>query len=292
MALRNLDRRKCNEHVDVTIRIAIFAIAMNTARKYTTALILLLIGSAQMFGAELVVKGKYQLRNIYVLNSTAEDGVSTCITGIEVNGQIAPDEIRDNAFEVDLSIYGLELGDDVTVTINHRENCTPKVLNPDALKPSPTFDIVDIGMKDKNTLQWTAVNEQGALTFIVQQKKWNKWVDVGTVEGKGTSNKNQYTAEVIPVAGENEFRVIQKGYDGSIRKSPVQYYTSEKKPVEYTYNKDSQSIKFSDTTMYELFNAYGQIVKTGQGESIDLEGLDNGEYILTYDNLVTEFVKN
>ncbi|NND94565.1 MAG: hypothetical protein HKN45_06830, partial [Flavobacteriales bacterium] len=156
----------------------------------------------------VVVEGKYQLRNLFVLNGVSATGVGFCVFEVTVNGDITTDEINSDAFEVDLSQYGFELGDAIEVRIKHKDGCEPKVLNPEALEPMPTFDIKDISVSEEGLLEWTTINEQGALPFVVQQFKWNKWVSLGEVEGQGTSNTNNYQFKLVPVSGENKVRVI------------------------------------------------------------------------------------
>src|ERR1700758_973113 len=94
----------------------------------------------------LVVEGKYQQKNLYIQNGFSSNGVGFCAFQVKVNGQITTDEVNSSAFEIDLSPFKLKAGDKVTVEIEHKDGCIPKVLNPEALKPKPTFDIVSISM--------------------------------------------------------------------------------------------------------------------------------------------------
>jgi hypothetical protein len=42
-------------------------------------------------------------------------------------------------------------------------------------------------------------------------------------------------------------------------------------------------ILFSDKTSYEIFDAYGRIVKHGYDSTIEVKKLSNGQYYLNYD---------
>jgi hypothetical protein len=75
----------------------------------------------------------------------------------------------------------LKLGDHVVIKVKHKDGCTPLVLNPEVLKPKSTFDIVRQEVKADGTYSWTTTNETGELPYIVEQKRWNKWVKVGEV---------------------------------------------------------------------------------------------------------------
>jgi hypothetical protein len=239
----------------------------------------------------IVVEGKYQLRNLFVLNGQSSTGVGFCVFEVTVNGDITTDEVNSDAFEVDLSQYGFELGDEIEVRIKHKDGCEPRVLNPEALEPMPTFDIKEITVSSDGLLEWETINEQGALPFIVQQFKWNKWVNLGEVEGVGTSNENSYQFKLVPVSGDNKVRVIQKSFNGKVRTSELVSFTSPKSEVTYAYDKKKDQITFSDETAFEIYNRYGQIAKRGYGKSVSVSNLRNSTYYLTYDSSMDEFVK-
>lgn len=239
----------------------------------------------------IIIDGTYQLRNVFVMNGENPDGVGFCTTEVRVNGDVTTDEINSTAYEIDLSQYGFKMGDMVEVEIVFKEGCAPTVLNPGALRPETTFEVTDITVDESGLLAWATINEQGALPFVVQQFKWNKWVNIGEIDGVGTSNKNDYQFQTGPISGVNKFRVIQKNFEGKVRKSPEVSFTSKLKPVTFKYVKKSQTIQFSDKTSFEVFNEQGQIVKRGYDSTIDVSGLRKNLYYLAYDNLDDKFQK-
>jgi len=254
--------------------------------------LLILLGLSKSADAGVIVlEGEYQLKNLFVLNATAPSGVGFCVFEVRVNGNISADELNSDAFEVDLTQYGLEMGDEVEVRIMHKDGCEPRILNPEALEPTPTFEIVDIEVNPQGLVSWSAVNEQGSLPYIVQQFKWNKWVNLGEVRGKGTSNENDYQFKVVPVSGENKVRVVQKSHEGRLRTSDVVTFQSSRPEVTFAYNKKTQTITFSEETNFEIYNKYGQIAKRGYGKSVSVANLRKSLYHLTFDSSVDEFVK-
>lgn len=260
-------------------------------KKHILLATICLFGFLGAQAAVIVIEGQYQLRNFYVLNGKSGSGVGFCTYEVTVNGQVTSDEINSEAFEVDLSIYGFELGDDVTVKIKHKDDCTPKVINPGALQPLPTFEVKEIALGDDEILRWTTTNEQGALPFVIQQKKWNKWVKVGEVEGIGTSNENNYEFKVPTVSGRNEYRIVQRTPEGTDRVSEPVSMISSKPAVTFDYDRKMQRISFSNETSFEVYNIYGQIVKRGYGEALDVSNLSKNTYYLTYDGSTDEFEK-
>lgn len=237
------------------------------------------------------MEGKYQQKNVYVINSVAEAGVGFCVYEVKVNGEVSSDETNSHAFEIDLSIYGFKLGDDVNITIKYKDGCEPRILNPGALEPQPTFETTNIEISQNGLLSWETTNEQGSIPFLIQQFKWNKWVTVGEVQGKGTSTTNGYTFQTTPVSGENKFRVVQKSYDAKLKKSPSVQYTSGMAPVTFSYDKKQKAVLFSQETNYELYNVYGQIIKRGFGSKVNMSNLPKNDYYISYDSSTDPFYR-
>ncbi|MFY8184836.1 MAG: hypothetical protein ACOVLD_02100 [Bacteroidia bacterium] len=256
-------------------------------------LFLSLISSFSVFanGGTLLVEGKYQNRNLFVQNGFNNTGVGFCAYEVLVNGQITTDEVNSSAFEVDFTPFKLKTGDKLLIEIRHKDGCVPKVLNPEVLKPKPTFDVVNINVTEDGTLKWKTKNEMGSLSFVVEQFKWNKWVKVGEVGGQGSPFEHQYEFKVKPHSGENKFRVKQTGFGSAPRYGgPATFISLMEKPS-FEVTADSKTIKFSTETPYEVYDFYGNVVKKGFGNSLDIANLHKGKYYLCYDIVVTEIEK-
>src|SRR2546430_1080066 len=102
--------------------------------------------SAFMSSNVLLLEGRYQNKNLYIQNALGASGVGFCAYEVKVNGQVTTDETQSTAFEIDLSSFKLEMGEKVTIEIIHKEDCKPKVLNPEVLKPKPTFEVDNISV--------------------------------------------------------------------------------------------------------------------------------------------------
>ena len=91
-----------------------------------------LVISASTFATGVIVlEGNYQGKNLYVQNPFAGSGVGFCVQEVQVNGNVTTDEIASSAFEIDFRNLQLKLGDKVEVKIIHKDDCKPKVLNPE-----------------------------------------------------------------------------------------------------------------------------------------------------------------
>jgi len=241
----------------------------------------------------IVLEGNYQGKNLFIQNPFSEAGVGFCVFEVTVNDQIATDEINSSAFEVDMNNFGLKLSDKVVVKVKHKDGCTPVVLNPEVLKPKSTFDIVKQSIASDGTFSWTATNETGELPFIVEQKRWNKWVKVGEVLGDGKPGEHTYTFKVTPHSGENIFRVKQTDLSKRARFSEaVTYSNASVAQVTWGPVKPKEEIVFSAPTLFEVYDQYGNIVKRGYADRLEVASLKKDLYYLNYDNKLGEtFIK-
>jgi hypothetical protein len=258
--------------------------------------VLSLVSAAGFSTGVIVLEGNYQGKNLYVQNPFAGSGVGFCVQEVRVNGNVTTDEIASSAFEIDFRNLQLKLGDKVEVKITHKDDCKPKVLNPEVLKPKSTFEVISMMVDKDMTFKWTTKGETGKLTYVIEQFRWNKWVKVGEVEGAGTPTENSYSFKVAPHSGKNQFRVKQVDYTGQPRLSKTADYASSSPEVSFSPAKVSKEILFTAgstpvETMFEIFDQFGNIVKRGFASTVDASNLAKGAYYLNYDNKMGEFIK-
>jgi len=239
----------------------------------------------------LVIEGKYQNKNIYVQNAVGNNGVGFCAREVKVNGHITSDETNSSAFEIDLASLQLKYGQKVVIEIIHTEGCTPRVLNPEDLKPKPSFEILTMTVSDNGLLKWNSKNETGSLPYIIEQFKWNKWVPVGEVQGFGTPDPHEYSFQLAMHSGQNKYRLRQKGLGAVSRYSQEVMAKSVIDKPSYAISKNNSSIDFSDETGFEVYDIYGSVVKRGFGKQAKIDNLPKGKYYLCYDDTMTEIKK-
>jgi hypothetical protein len=259
-------------------------------------LILLTLATAVITRANLSIEGSYQGKNLYVQNPEDEDGFGFCATKVTVNGDVMPGGVSRSAFEIDFSLFNIQIGDPVFIVIEHNSGCTPKILNPEVLLPRSTFKVTEMSVSNDGLLKWTTTSEQGKLPYIIEQYRWNKWVSAGEVDGTGVNGPNNYQFQIIPHSGENKIRVVQIDHSGTKKKSDERSFTSNVKEVEMNPKKVKTDIKFTAggapvETKYEIYDAYGNIVKKGFASSVNCENLRKGAYYINFDNKNEKFIK-
>lgn len=247
--------------------------------------------------AALSVNGVYQGKNLYVQNPMDDEGFGFCATKVTVNGDILPGGTSMQAFEIDFSQFNIEIGDPVFIVIEHNDGCKPKILNPEVLLPRSTYTVEAMNISNDGKLTWTTSGEQGKLPFFVEQYRWNKWVVIGEVQGKGSGGKNSYEFKVSPHSGENTVRIVQIDHSGQKRPSQEVKFMSNTPVVSKNPVKVKKEINFTANgapveTRYEIYDAYGNIVKKGVGSSVDCSNLLRGVYYINFDNKNEKFIKN
>lgn len=157
-----------------------------------------------------------------------------------------------------------------------------------------TFSVETFFIKEDSGIGfvcWTAKEEHGSLPYVVEQYMYDKWVQVGQVDGIGTPTPNSYSVPVTLNSGENKFRVRQKGYDKMSRFSNAITYYSKKQAVTYKVTEDNQTLVFSTDTFFMVYNPYGAVMKQGYGNSLNIADYPKGYYCLIYDNKLGGFEK-
>lgn len=237
------------------------------------------------FGA-LSIEGVYQGKNLYVMNPMDDDGFGYCATEVTLNGKVIMDSssLSVGAFEINLIGQNLVLGDPILIVIQHHEGCEPKILNQYPCISRNTCIVTSINISQDGLLTWSSVQEHGKLPFTVEQYRWNKWIAIGQVIGGGKLDTNFYQFQVTPHSGENKLRIAQSDPIQVKKTSNEVKLQTQIKKIRYKVNQETQSIDFSNETMYELFDVNGSIIKKGSGNSVDLSIIKKGTYYLNFDN--------
>ncbi len=256
-----------------------------------------LLSFAQISSATLSIEGVYQGKNLYIQNPMDADGFGYCATKVTVNGDVLPGGTSLAAFGIDFAQFNIAIGEKVFIVIEHNDGCKPKILNPEVLLPKSTYRIMSLSVSNDGKLSWSTTKEDGKLPFVIEQYRWNKWVAIGEVDGIGTSGQNNYTFQTSPHSGENILRVPQFDHTGKGRFSSQVKFRSSIPPVTKRPAIVKDKIEFfvenkPVETRYEIYDAYGNIVKKGVGSLVNCTNLVKGVYYINYDNVNEKFIKN
>jgi hypothetical protein len=209
-------------------------------------------------------------------------GNGYCIYEVLINERPGTDEVNSSSFEVDLGVWLMKIGDPVALTFRTKERCDVRIVNPDAIYPSSSFELKAIECNEQGLLKWTTRKEALPIDFVIEQFKWNKWVVAGGIKGTGMDSA-VYEVSVRLTSGQNIFRLYQLDYRGQ-RMAPEFKFINPAPPVEIIKVQFSKTLDLSRETGYELYSEFGNLIRSGFGKSIDTAILPAGSYYLSFDN--------
>jgi len=244
----------------------------------------------------LSIQGNYQGSNLLISNPTQSDGFGFCVTKVTVNGDILPATIQNSVFEVDFNLFNLKIGAPLFVILEHASGCKPLFLNPEILLSKSTFVCEILECSSSGALKWTTIKESGVLDFIIEQFRWGRWVEIGFVKGNGGGGRNNYTFQVNLHSGINKIRVSQRDNTNKLRSSQSTSVLSNVNKVSKSPARVKDFIYFKSNgspvkTKFEVYDAYGNLLKQGFGKEVNCSNLVNGIYFLNFDNFSEKFYK-
>jgi hypothetical protein len=240
------------------------------------------------YAAELTLSGFYQGRNLFVQNPFAADKQSYCTNEVYVNDQKVMSDIRSSAYEIDLSAYKID--DPIKVRILHKEECAPKILNPQVLRSGAAFQFVSFTV-NRNEITWTTSGEQPNSMYFVEQYLNNNWLAVKTVYSKGTGKSGLYSVAPSHSAGNNKYRIKSQDKEGKISYSREESFSYTPDAVTFYPKSVTDKITLSQDVPYEVRSVDGKLIKKGKGKEIALKEIKTGVYYLTIDNRKEKFFK-
>jgi hypothetical protein len=243
--------------------------------------------SLSTFAGELKVNGVYNGINLHVQNP--HDGNNNyCISAIYLNNA----QVKfANTTMITIDLSELKVGDKVELKILHKEKCTPKVLNPNALLPRGDFHFGKLKI-DAESLQWEGRGESEHGQYFVEVFKNSAWVAEKIVPAQGAKGVSGYTQKVNHISGINKYRI--KYLDTNSSKSYFSdelEFISDKDKVYFFPKQVSTMIYFSKVVKYEVLDANKKSILKGSGSEIDCSSLVTGTYYVLYDNKTEPFYK-
>jgi hypothetical protein len=212
-----------------------------------------------------------------------------CTNQVFVNDKLVMENIQSSAYEIDLS--ALKMNEGVTIKITHKDDCKPKILNPQVIKASSTFTFSSFTV-DKANINFVTKGERPKGKIFVEHFVNNSWVIVKEVTGKGSPLINNYN-EAGPKhhSGLNKYRIKYLESDGQVFYSTVVEFVSDLTKVEFYPARVTDFLTLSRDADYEVLDAYGNVVRKGYGTKIDMTGLTTGVYYLNVDNTTNKIFK-
>ncbi len=235
---------------------------------------------------ELKVSGVYNGINLHIQNP--HNGSNNyCISAIYLNNT----QIKTpNTTLITIDLASLKIGDKVEIKIIHKEKCTPKVLNPNALLPRGDFHFGKLKV-DIDALYWEGRGENENGQYYVEVFKNSAWLAEKIVPAQGSKGINNYTVKINHLTGLNQYKIKYVDSSGKAYFSDELEFTSDKEKI-YFYPKNvSSTIYFSKVVKYEVLDASRKPILKGSGSEVDCSALASGNYFVLFENRTESFYK-
>ncbi len=256
--------------------------------KVLAVLGLILSVTFNAFCAQIQLSGIYKGKNLYVQNPFSGNMKDFCTLEVYVNGTMVKSKPQSSAYEIDLS--HLKLNDPVVVKIVHKDDCKPKVLNPQVIRKLSDFGFVSF-TGDQYNIAWSTKGETiGGVHYLEHYSK-GAWITLFEISGHTTSSIANYKHSVKHHSGLNKYRVRYLSKSHRVTFSKEIEYTSDVEPITFYPKRVSKNITLSRSSSYEIMDAFGSKVKEGKGKLIDCSSLKSGFYYLNINNQTEKFLK-
>ncbi|MFN6943832.1 MAG: hypothetical protein ACK4ND_02720 [Cytophagaceae bacterium] len=232
--------------------------------------------------------GVYQGKNLYVQNPFTGNMKDFCTNEVYINDERIMSNVQSSAYEIDLSKLGMN--DPVTIKITHKDDCKPKILNPQVVRATSAFQFQSFNI-DKDNIIWATKGEKPKGRFFVEQFKNNSWGTVKEITGKSNMVINNYDVQSFHHSGLNKYRIKYLESDGQVFYSQVIEFESDLKPIEMYPKRVTDKIYLSREAEYEILNQYGDVISKGTKKEIDISSAAQGVYYLNVDNQTIKFFK-
>lgn len=224
--------------------------------------------------------GVYQGKTLFIQNSFDPETKNFCIVEILVNDRPLKINYKMSAIKVDFS--GIDLYSPVVVKVVHSSECMPVIINPDAIFFHSVFQFESINISD-TALSWKTHGEVEMSKYILQQYGNGIWMSIDTLEAEGDFGGASYVMKPYLEEGPNKLRLQYLKSDDSYllsREIDFHYYPE---PVVFRPFVADRVLNLSRTAMYDIYDAGGKLMISGQGSSIDVTELPSGDYVIYFD---------
>jgi hypothetical protein len=249
---------------------------------------LILLNVLSVNAGILTLTGVYQGKNLYIQNPFAGNQKDFCATEVFVNDVKVLHNIQSSAFEIDLS--HLKVQQPVTIKITHKDDCKPKILNPQVIKATSSFQFSSFNV-DKEHLVWSTKGEKPGGKMFVEHFLYNSWVNIKELPAKGGVIINNYDLKSSHNSDLNKYRIKFVESDGQVFYSQIVEFKSDLEKVTFYPTRVTDKITLSREADYQILDAYGSEVKKGRGKEVDLTGKPTGVYYLNVDNQTNKIFK-
>lgn len=251
-------------------------------------IVALLSGWTFAHGQETAITGVFKGQSLYVQNPYDRTSNEFCINRIHINSRLVDINLRLSALK--LNFKSIDLFTPVSVKIDHKESCKPKIINPEAILFHSSFKFDSLFLND-SILTWTTKGDRHEGNFTVEQLRGDFWDPVEKLRAKGIFEGTQYVYFPVHHDGGNKYRIKYSLPNGRFLYSKEMEFVYYPEPVTFSPKVVQDRITLSRNAEYEIMNSGGDVILRGQAKEIPLRRLKPGDYFIHIEGMSESFVK-
>lgn len=232
---------------------------------------------------ENVIAGVFQGEPIYIKNPYNRETRTFCVSDVYLNDRRLDLNYRLSALRV--TFEGTDLFTPVSIRVMHRDStCTSEFVNPLSVLFHSSYKFLNVYAADSG-LYWTTEGEREVGTYIVETLQNGIWVEEAEIPSKGKFEFASYVHYPTYEVGPNKYR-IKFDFGNANRylysqDVEYQYYLD---PVTFQPTVTNNRIYLSRSAHFEVFDAKGDMILSGNGTEIDIRFIRPGSYVVYFDN--------
>lgn len=247
---------------------------------YFTILIALCAFRQEVPESELTqYTGVYRGKTLFIQNPYNQKTREFCILGVRLNNKALQTSLNISALKIDFT--GIDQNVPVTISINHKQGCTPIIINPDAIAYHNVFAFKEISITD-TALVWSTVGDVSAGYYLLEGYERGIWQERDTIPSKGKFGGATYVHFPRIEEGANKLRIKYNFPNGDYlysREIDFHYYAD---PVTFKPYNATTELELSRVAEYDIYDAKGRLILSGIGRIIDVSKLPRGDYVIYF----------
>ena len=252
------------------------------------ALSLVLSTVGQIRASEIIINGLYHGENLLIQNPLSAGASDYCVDQVYVNDVLVLENPRISAVEIDLESF--QLYEPLAIKLVHKDDCTPYLLNPEALVFKRAFSFHSI-KSDGFAIRWVGSGEDSTATYHLDKAIDGLWTKIGDAPATGGFGTSEYSIDVNHDFGVNMYRVRYQSPSGFSKSSKQVEYLRIQEPLTFSPRNVQTGITLSRSAFFEVFDLEMNQITKGEGTQINLQGLPRGNYILILEGERHQFYK-
>lgn len=248
---------------------------------YAFVLIVLCSVTMQQPPVSKEIVGVYQGTSLFIQNPYRPETRTFCIEKILVNDRPLSINYKVSAIKIDFDESDLYTPVAIKI-ISSDSTCRPVILNPDAIRFHTSYKFLAIDLTD-SLLYWKTEGERTAGTYTVEKFKDGIWQNIEEIDALGRFEEAAYKHIPQLDEGANKYRIKYSFGNGRYLYSRELDYDFYPEPVTFKPKQVRNQLQLSRPASYEIFDPNGEMVLSGQGQTIDVSFLIPADYVIYFD---------